>query len=138
MPEFGLSKKDRIRLQKDFERIKERGKRFRTEHFLVNYLIKDEQTIRLAAVVSSKIKKAVKRNRAKRLIREFFRLNRKKIKALFSSALARDSFGIDIIFVAYPGAEELKYQEVEKELWKGFEKEAERLKDAEEAGSDCN
>jgi len=139
MREYILRKKDRLRTDSEYQAVRKQGKRFRTKNFLVNYLVRDDSQIRLGVITSSKFKKAVARNRAKRLLREFFRLNRKEIKSILASAIKREDLGLDLIFVAYPGAELLKYQEVRDELIEGFKKEAERLKrDAEKTGSCFN
>ena len=139
MREYILRKKDRLRTDSEYQAVRKQGKRFRTKNFLVNYLVRDDSQIRLGVITSSKFKKTVARNRAKRLLREFFRLNRKEIKSILASGMKRDDFGLDLIFVAYPGAELLKYQEVRDELIEGFKKEAKRLKrDAEKTGSYFN
>jgi len=128
MPESGLSKKDRIRLSRDYQRIKQAGKRFRTQNFLVNYQIAEGGRIRLGVIVTGRMKRACDRNRAKRLLREFFRLNRGEIKAGFAQALNHNELGLDLIVIAYPGAEKLKYNEVKQELEAGLKKEAKRIR----------
>jgi RNase P protein component len=68
-------------------------------------------------------------------MREFFRLNRAQIKEWFKGFAKENDSGLEIVLVAYPGAEAMSYAEVEQELRAGFEKEArmqERLRLGEE------
>jgi len=58
-------------------------------------------------IVSKKVcKKAVERNRAKRLMREVFRLNKHRLKP------------VDIVFIARKGIKGKKFQDVEKDFLK--------------------
>jgi ribonuclease P protein component len=102
---FSLSKDERIRNKKDFLVIKEKGKRVVTDNFVI-YIHKNSLGInRVGIIVLKIIGKAVKRNRVKRLLREFFRLNKWKFEE-----------GFDILFIAKKGAEKLKYSDIYNEL----------------------
>ncbi len=82
MGEFTFKRSERIHRKKDFERILREGKRFRGKGFtLVVLKRRGLPERRIGIVVSKKLKGAVKRNRAKRLVREFFRLNKERFPA---------------------------------------------------------
>jgi len=60
---------------------------------------------RLGVTVSKRVGKSVIRNRVKRLIREFFRLNKHLLPQ-----------GHDMVIIARPGAAQLDFWEVKEEL----------------------
>ncbi len=72
---------------------------------MILYLPNDLGVRRFVVVASKKVGKAVKRNRAKRLLREFFRRN----ATIFPAST-------DFIFVASPKILSFKYPELEKKL----------------------
>jgi ribonuclease P protein component len=101
----GLRKEERLRRQADFEIIAKEGIRRHTKNFLIIARRNDQGFCRLGAVASKKLGKAVERNRAKRLVREFFRRNKDKL-----------SPSTDYVIVGKKGAEELQYAHVAAEL----------------------
>jgi ribonuclease P protein component len=102
----GLSRKERLTKEKDFERVFKKGKKVWIGRVaLMFYLENGLPYSRLGVAVSKKLRKAVKRNRAKRLIKEVFRRN----KHLFPK-------GSDIIIIPHPGIVELDYWRVLKEF----------------------
>ena len=67
-------KTSRLRLANDFREILKHGKCFRENGFAIHVLKSNRKESRLGIVVAKNIfKRAIDRNRAKRLIREFFR-----------------------------------------------------------------
>jgi ribonuclease P protein component len=98
-------KEERLLNRKDFVNLNRVEKRYLTGHFTVFFKENGLDVSRLGITVSKKIGKAVKRNRIKRLLREFFRLNKK----IFPK-------GFDVVFVANKGAQSLIYWEIQEEL----------------------
>ena len=91
-------------------RLAGHGRKIHTQNFIV---IRDESTgasARIGATVSRRTGNAVVRNRIKRMIREFYRLN----KGLF--------FAADYNFIAKPGAARLEFPEVTRELTRALER----------------
>ncbi len=106
MKKLTLKKIERIRKRKNFLQIYQCGKRAFSKHFTVITFENDLGILRLGLTVTKKIGNAVKRNRIKRLIREFFRLNKDRFKA--SSQ--------DIVIIAKGNTSSMKYADVCSEL----------------------
>ncbi len=68
-----LSKEERLRYRKDFERVYRVGKRIYLPYITVILAPNSLGLRRIGLSVSRKFGKAVKRNRAKRILREIFR-----------------------------------------------------------------
>ncbi len=103
-----LRLRPRMRLKRgaDFKRIRIEGKRIAIGCLLLNWLTPaPAQHTRFAVVVSNKLGGAVVRNRARRLLREAFRLHQ--------HALASP---VDLVLVARPSIIGKKYAEVERDL----------------------
>ena len=111
MKEFSLRKDERLRLKKDFLRIVKQGRRYSTKNFLIIIYSQKLEKRRLGVSVSKKVGKAVERNRVKRLLREFFRLNKTILPV-----------SCDILLIAKPGAKKLSYHQILSELSGFFKK----------------
>jgi ribonuclease P protein component len=104
---FEFKRKERLRLQSEFEEIYQRSKRFSNECFSL-YVVKKETSSRKIAFVVKRntIRKATARNRVKRLLREAYRLNKNKLIE-----------GINLLLkVKDERIVELNFLEVEKKL----------------------
>ncbi len=96
-----------MRKRKDFHDVYSKGAKFYTENLLVFILKNLIGVPRIGITVTKKYGKSFKRNRIKRLIREFFRLN----KSLFRE-------GYDYLFVVKKECWLQKLDDVELELIK--------------------
>ena len=85
--------------------VYQQGVRSYSEHFTIIECKNQTGISRLGITVSKKVGNAVQRNRIKRLIREYFRLNRSRL-----------STPRDIVIIAKKDASLLKYQEICSEL----------------------
>lgn len=80
---FRLPKENRLRKPKEFQRVYKGGKRFEGR-FMTVFILPSETSFQRLGITASKkaIGNAVKRNRAKRLLREAFRLSRAELDGL--------------------------------------------------------
>ncbi|MFP3910480.1 MAG: ribonuclease P protein component [Desulfobacteraceae bacterium] len=105
MGPFSFPKEERLLDRSDFVNLNRSGTRYHTKHFIV-ILKKNESGItRLGITAGKRVGNAVRRNRIKRLIREFFRLN----KANFPK-------GFDIAVIAKKDASCFDLRRIEEEL----------------------
>jgi len=99
-----LSFKNRLKKEKDFKRVFDYGKSISSDLISVKYLINEMENSRVGFIVSKKVsKKAVLRNRIKRVLRESVR---KEIKQL--------NRGYDIIIIARRKTTETESKEIFK------------------------
>jgi ribonuclease P protein component len=102
---FVFTKKERITDPQDFRRVMKLGRRLSSRNFIL-FIKKNENLFhRLGIVVKKEIGPATFRNRMKRYLREFFRLQKHQIKGSY-----------DIILMVKKGCSVNRYQEVEEEL----------------------
>ncbi len=76
---LGLKKTHKILDRSEFVKLSKHGKKFQDHFFIVLYLPRESDYSRLGITVSKRIGNAVIRNRIKRLIREWFRVNKSDI-----------------------------------------------------------
>ena len=105
MKSFSFPKTERLLNRKDFVNLNRSGKRYRIKHFTVISKENGLDISRLGITVNKKIGNAVKRNKVKRLVREFFRLNK-----------GHAPKGHDIVIIANRGAEGLVLGKIIEEL----------------------
>ena len=94
-----------MRLRKDFQLALRHGSRRQTKNFTIILRPNALQFSRLGITVSKKVGNAVKRNRVKRCLREFFRLHKHKLPS-----------SNDMVIIAKRGAATLAYHDVREEL----------------------
>jgi ribonuclease P protein component len=95
----------RLHKSREFNRVREMGRKWHTPHFVVIVMFRRDGPTRLGLTVSRKVGSAVRRNRVKRLVREYFRTR--------YDAMPRYS---DISIIAKKGASELDHATVWSEL----------------------
>jgi ribonuclease P protein component len=105
MSVFSFTKEERIVKKEEFISLKRDGRRYYTDNFVLIIHNNGRDITRLGTIVSKKVGNSIKRNRIKRLIREYFRLNKKKIPK-----------GHDIIIVAQTKNNNLDFFKVQEEL----------------------
>ena len=98
-----------LRYKKDFDRLYKKGRSAGDKYVVVFNIINGFEYSRKAFVASKKVGGAVKRNRARRLMKESYRKLEGDIKP-----------GRDILMVARSGITEAGYQEVEASLRKAL------------------
>lgn len=81
--QFSFTKDIRLLKRSQFLHIGETGSRVRNRYFIALFLPGSGLQSRLGITVSKKVGTAVIRNRIKRLSREYFRLNRHRIRGIF-------------------------------------------------------
>ena len=105
---FTLGKKERLKSRKAIEALFTNGKSFPVGHLRTLYRVIEEKELQLAVGVSARhFKKAVERNRIKRLIKESYRLEKLPLK----DKLLELQKGLHV-FISYTGRTIPTFQEI--------------------------
>ena len=112
MESFSFPKSEKILNRADFVKLNRSGNRLYTKHFTLIIKQNGQGVTRLGVTVSRKTGNAVRRNRVKRLLREFFRLNKKRIPQ-----------GYDIVIIAKKDVGYLDFWKIKKEIGSVFNNE---------------
>lgn len=104
---FSFTKEERLLKRVQFLNVAENGKKLLTRSFIVFLKPNNLSFSRIGITVSRKVGGSVARNRVKRIVREFFRLNKSRIEK-----------GIDIVVIAKREAAGKGFVEVSRELEK--------------------
>lgn len=105
MGSFSFKKEEKILKRAEFINLNVNGARHHTKNFVVILKQNTSDITRLGITASKKFGNSVKRNRVKRLIREFFRLNKQQIPK-----------GYDIMIIALKESNNLNFSKIKKEL----------------------
>ncbi|QGG46988.1 ribonuclease P protein component [Heliorestis convoluta] len=105
-----LPRRYRLRRSKDFQTVYRRGNSV-AGRYVVLYLLKGKGTQRFGFSVSSKVGKAVIRNKVKRQLREICRRYRPRLHQ-----------GRDVILIARQKIKGIPFREVEKDVIKLFKR----------------
>jgi ribonuclease P protein component len=106
--DFQFTKAEHLTRKKEFERVFNEGRVFKNNEVVLYVIPNDFLHSRLGLVVSKKVGNAVRRNRAKRLLREAYRLNKHLLKT-----------HVDIIAIPrHPFSSVLKLLDIEDEFKK--------------------
>lgn len=91
---YALPKTDRLRSPTDYRIVSASGSRRVCDHFVILSRRNGRPSSRLGITVSKKVGHAVTRNRIKRIVRDYFRLNRGQLpEALDINVIARQTAG---------------------------------------------
>ena len=106
-PDRGLSRRQRLTRSSLFEEAYDQGRK-EVSRTMVIYLRRGEgASLRLGVVASRKVGKAPLRNRARRLMREAWRLHRHRF-----------SGQVDVVLIARAAAARARFAEIESDLLK--------------------
>jgi len=101
---FSLNKKNLLHKGQEYQKVYACGKRLRGEFYSLILAENDRDESRLGISVHG-VKEAVKRNRIKRIIREFYRLNQSIVPV-----------GVDMVFAVRPGFKLQSPQAIEQSV----------------------
>ena len=84
MSKHGLKKEQKVLDRAEFVKLSKHGRRFQDHYFIIAILPNESENSRLGITVTRRVGNAVTRNRLKRLVREWFRLNQSTISGCFN------------------------------------------------------
>jgi len=93
---FFFPKTVRILKRSDFLRLQQTGTKIQNNHFIASYAPGRFSRSRLGITVTKKVGNAAVRNRIKRMSREFFRLNRHKLKGCWDIVIIAKKEAVDL------------------------------------------
>ena len=96
--QFFFTKGDRILKRHEFIALAKSGRRIQNEYFIAVFSAGRHGRSRLGVTITKKVGGAVKRNRIKRLVREFFRLNRQLLSGEWDINIIAKNKITDITF----------------------------------------
>jgi ribonuclease P protein component len=103
---FALPASRRIKESRHFAKLKTDGRRLAVGCLLINWFLRPQSAQpRVGVVVSRKVGNAVVRNRAKRFLREAFRLHQYELPP-----------SLDLVLVARPSMSKKLFADVERDL----------------------
>lgn len=101
-----LPRENRLRKKKEFDRVFKEGNSFKNDLFLIKVADNELDTSRFGFVVSKKVsKKAVRRNKIKRWLRESTRPLLKDMKR-----------NVDCTVISFPSINDSSFQEIQEHL----------------------
>jgi ribonuclease P protein component len=124
VPSLGLPRERRIKQGRDFARTKTQGKRVYSGCLIANWLtLPAGSPTRLGVITSRKVGAAVARSRARRLLREAFRVHQFELAQPVDLVLvAQPSIQlelaqpVDLVLVAQPSIAGKAFQDVERDF----------------------
>lgn len=107
-----LKKENRIRLDKEFDRVFKAGQSFYGKEIGLKIAKNDLAASRFGILINTKVsKKAVVRNKIKR-----------QIRAIIEANLGDIAGGHDLVVIVFPQILDKNFKEIEKTLLSGFKK----------------
>ena len=107
-----LSRQNRLKKKKDFERVFKQGKGFKEGFLFLKTTKNNLPASRFGFIVSKKISnKAIIRNKVKR-----------RLRAIIRKFLPQIKKGIDIVLITQPGIEKKSFIEIEEDITRIFAK----------------
>ena len=110
MKKFSLAKEEKLKKRYQFQKLFDQGNKYITPFFVL--YVKESQGKKAGFIVSSKLGKANKRNKAKRLLREVYRLNKNVLEK-----------NHEMVIVARKKIMEEEFKAVEREFVKALKNE---------------